>query len=490
MATKTVKLPDGSYTTYDDSSYIPNPQAPTGKTVNDPTIVQGPTTPVNPNANYYTPSALQLPTSITSRDLQSEPLMSVNEPADTAPYPVAGLNAEPSEPATTLTPGEADVQKRIEDIMGLNTALTGEGGYHAQQEDAQGIGDKQKTQSDLSARLKALQNEALQIPLQLQQDAEGRGMTRGGLRPLEVGALRKNAIQALGVSSLLEASRGNLTMALDLVDRAVKQKYDPIRAEIDAKLKNLDLILKSPQYTADQKKKAQVLKDAEDKKRAAADAAAAAAKEIGTIAANAAKNGADPTTLQQIHSAQSSEEALQIAAAAGFATDPLKRRKDELENIKTQKEIDKLTKDINKKSADEEFTVKLTPEDTRNLVGAGFTPTEIRNIQRDVNEHGIEAVLEGITDPAQKKAIEKAYGKKSKVTRAQVEETVTLKVAQDALKATYTEDELKQLAIDNGFASFWKSRDQEVKDFLNSEKARELYIELLYKQYQDAGMAE
>lgn len=134
--------------------------------------------------------------------------------------------------------------------------------------------------------------------------------------------------------------------------------------------------------------------------------------------------------------------------------------------------------------------VKITAEDSRVLVGAGFSTAEITQIVADVNEYGIDSVLAGVSDPTQKKAIQKVFGVESKVTRIQLMQTVTLKMAQDGLRDAYTTQELEELASDNGFASVWKSKESEINDFLNSERAKALYVDLLYQQYDAAGQAE
>lgn len=132
---------------------------------------------------------------------------------------------------------------------------------------------------------------------------------------------------------------------------------------------------------------------------------------------------------------------------------------------------------------------EFAPEDERILTGAGFTPEEIVDLRASVRDFGIDDVLAEL-EPGKKAAVQKVFNIAPKVSRKQIEESVTLKVAQDGLQSTYTEEELIKLARDNGFANFWKSKTGELEDFLNSDKARELYVELLYKQYQSAGMAE
>lgn len=178
-------------------------------------------------------------------------------------YNVGGLNSDPY----GLTGPEQEAQEYYNRLRGLTDQLAGQSAYRTSQENAAGLPDLLKTQKDLATRLKALQNEAQAIPLQMQQQSEGRGITAGGLQPLQTGALRNNAIQALSTSSLLEASRGNISTALDLVDRAVAQKFDPIKEEIMAKQQNLNLILNSPEYTNAQKQRAQIQLDLQEKKK-------------------------------------------------------------------------------------------------------------------------------------------------------------------------------------------------------------------------------
>lgn len=134
--------------------------------------------------------------------------------------------------------------------------------------------------------------------------------------------------------------------------------------------------------------------------------------------------------------------------------------------------------------------ITLTPEKKTKLLGAGFSAQDVNNIEADIQKYGLDKVLEGITDTAQKKALQDAYGVKEKVTIAQLETTVTQKQAQDALKDTYTTDELKDLADKAGVWSFWTGKDSDIERWLNSEDAKKTYVKLLYEQYKSAGMAE
>ena len=244
---------------------------------------------------------------INSSVLNPSPAPNFQSPTPTSPYPVAGLS-----------PKEEKAQNLFDKIGGLYQGLLGESAYKSQQEQEAGLMEFEKTKKDLTSRLNTLKNEALAIPLQLQQDATGRGITKGGLQPHETGALRTNAIQSLSTASLLEATNGNITTALDLVDRAVAQKYDPIREEIAVATANLELVLNSPEYSKAVKDRAQAELDRQNKLKEETDKKAADETEIGTLALKAAQNGADSLTLKKIQEAATPEEALRIAVDAGF----------------------------------------------------------------------------------------------------------------------------------------------------------------------------
>lgn len=191
---------------------------------------------------------------LSSANLASVPSIDVQVPQNTPIFPVSGLNAEI--PQLPQTQPEAQAQGFSEQLQGLFSGLEGESAFRAEQEQAQGLPALLKQQQDLAGRLSALQAEAKALPLQIQQESIGRGRTRGGVAPVETARLRENAIQALSTGALLEASRGNIALAQDLADRAVSQKFDPIREEIRTAQANLQLVLESPEFSRAEKNRA------------------------------------------------------------------------------------------------------------------------------------------------------------------------------------------------------------------------------------------
>ena len=259
---------------------------------------------------------------LTSGALASTPSYNFQTPQQTPEFPVAGLNTNVPGVSSTgqyqMTESEKKAQDFTTRVMELNNKLLGESTYRTEQENAAGLPDLLRTQQDLSNQLKALQAEAKAIPLKAQQQSEGRGITAAGLRPIEAAAARNNAIQALSVGAMLEASQGNITTALALIDRAVAQKYDPIKEEIKVTMANLELILNSPQASIEDKNRAMAQMEIQRAKQAAVEQAESNQKDIQQIAIDAAASGADALTLQKISQAQTPLEAVQIAAAAGL----------------------------------------------------------------------------------------------------------------------------------------------------------------------------
>ena len=62
-----------------------------------------------------------------------------------------------------------------------------------------------------------------------------------------------------------------------------------------------------------------------------------------------------------------------------------------------------------KKTTTSDLTVTLTPENKRDLAGSGLSSSDIDDIQRSVNDFGIKATLEAITDTTQRAAVAGVY---------------------------------------------------------------------------------
>lgn len=125
-------------------------------------------------------------------------------------------------------------------------------------------------------------------------------------------------------------------------------------------------------------------------------------------------------------------------------------------------------------------TIKLTPTDKQGLLGAGFLPAEIAQIEKDINTYGINKTLEGITDPAQKAAIQKVYS-------GTAPKDTTQFLDKEYLRALYTNDSLEKAAADAGFGDlgegFWNLKDVDTEGYLD-------HLQSLITQYRKAGYTD
>lgn len=217
-----------------------------------------------------------------------------------------------------LTAPEQQAQTAITGLQNLNTQEAGKSAFQTAQENAAGLPTLTTTQQDLQSRLFGLKNEANAIPLQIQQDFTGRGVTKAGTAPIQTSQLRNNAIQSLAISSQIDATNGLIASANDKVKRAVDAQYGPIEAQIQAAKDNLTLLINSPEYSAADKKRAQQQLDYQNQAAATIAQQKSDHEAILKTANDAAANGADAVTIQKIADAKTPLEATQALAASGF----------------------------------------------------------------------------------------------------------------------------------------------------------------------------
>jgi hypothetical protein len=284
----------------------------------------------NPFASSYsqTPQTPQTPP--TNQTINSNSLYGVNQdfkpynPSTTSQYPIGTLSAL-----------EQKVQGEFDKLQELTSSLAGKAQFTIDQKKALGISDLETTQEDLSAQLKSLinQSQGLDIqsglvPTQVYTESKGTSATTGGLAGIISGkqaeiALKKSALasDALLISANLDATQGKIASAYKKVENAVNEKYAPINEQISILKDNLELIMKSPAYTAAQKAQAQAQLDATkqkekeiqqqyDNEKATKDAIIELQKENqGKI---------DAAMLQKLNQAKSEQEVLSLAQQMGL----------------------------------------------------------------------------------------------------------------------------------------------------------------------------
>jgi NACalpha-BTF3-like transcription factor len=230
-----------------------------------------------------------------------------------------------------MTGEEQKAQGLSEDIIGMTNELAGESVYRTKQEDQKGLPGLLETQTELTNQLKTLQNQYKSVPIQMEEWSVGRGVTTSALNRMTDSQRRKLAVESLGLSSLLEATQGNIATAQSLVDRSVSAKYDPIREQIAIAKANLQMIIDSPKYSVEQQNRATAQLAIQNKK--AKELAKEEETEINVknMAIQLASSGlSDNVALQAIQNAGSEIEAMQIAGRLleggwEYVNTPLKR---------------------------------------------------------------------------------------------------------------------------------------------------------------------
>lgn len=286
------------------------------------TQVAAPLNYVSPTQAVMNAAANPVPPATTT--ISSDILSPTTQTPYTTPSPtpipsVSSLDTSTVAPLTE-TPEEEKASSLTSSVEDLNNSMVGKSSYQTAQDTANGVDTLTQQQKDLSTQLTQLKNEASAIPQQLQLDATGRGITTGGLAPISTAALRNNSIQALSVSSMLDATNGLLASAQAKADKAVAAKYDPIQEQINAATANLKLIMSDPQTTLDDKNRAEAQSEALAARQATLDKQKQNATDVLTASISAAKNGADASTLQKMQAAPDGQTALQIATAAGYGS--------------------------------------------------------------------------------------------------------------------------------------------------------------------------
>lgn len=173
--------------------------------------------------------------------------------------------------------------------------------------DTTGVTNLYNQLSDLNAQATGLKNEAAAIPIQVQQQALGQGVTDRGIAPIETAKLRDNALKALSLGQQYAIVSGNYDKARNYADQLITAKYSQIEANINARKTDLAALEKydlTPAQTkllnaqnAAIKKQEQELADKKANEKAISD-----------MIVNASSQGAPSTLLERAKLAKTPTE--------------------------------------------------------------------------------------------------------------------------------------------------------------------------------------
>lgn len=108
-----------------------------------------------------------------------------------------------------------------------------------------GENDLLKQLSNINVEAQGLAREKTAIPLQLQEQSANRGVTLGGIAPIQEAALRSNALKSLELGQRAAIAQGNYEVAKSLADQQIEAKYAQVDAEIAAKKINEEALYKN-----------------------------------------------------------------------------------------------------------------------------------------------------------------------------------------------------------------------------------------------------
>src|SRR3990167_3516315 len=243
-------------------------------------------------------SALKLPTSPQEPDYLST-LNSI------PPDNLLGISGEPTK--TETIPSE--IQKRLLELTG---EIGGQKEAQFKAEETVGLPDFRKQLGDISGQIQSLQKEALAIPLQIQEEFKGRGVTKAGVAPIEIGRLRENAIKSLGLSAIAQTLQGNVALAQQQADKAVELEFAPKQAQLD--FLKLAHEMNKDTLNREDAKRSKALEIQLAERQRVLDKEKEDKDKIYTIRLEAARSGADSETIRQLQTAKTPERALQVAS--------------------------------------------------------------------------------------------------------------------------------------------------------------------------------
>lgn len=233
---------------------------------------------------------------------QAQPLNLPTAPVDTTNYGGIIQSIPSLQDITQQMQGtsqtERTQQSLSERLLGSLSRLGGRSEAQLKAEQQVGLPQFQTQLTDVNNQLQALQKEALAIPLQLQQDVQGRGVTTGGLAPIQTGQLRQNAIKSLTLSAIGQTLQGNIANAQAQADRAVALEFAPLEAEVEtlkqAYMMNKDFLEREDKKRADAlnfqiQERTRLLNNEKEEK-----------KYVSDLMLKAAQYGASPDVLQKM----------------------------------------------------------------------------------------------------------------------------------------------------------------------------------------------
>ncbi len=228
------------------------------------------------------------------------PAPSTDYSGSTPTTPTMPAEPKPSDAATQPGKTEKSISDMIAEVTQMQEGLAGKETYRIGQEKQYGLEALQKSEAEYTDQFNQLQAEYKNIENRMQNQAEGRGITAGGLAPITMAEQRTVSMKANTVAALLAGTQSKMALAQQHIDKAVDDKFKQQEANIQTKLDNLALLMKDPMLTLEQQNRAtqqtNILRQQQEKEAQKKEDS----KQILNWATQAAANGATPMQAQEI----------------------------------------------------------------------------------------------------------------------------------------------------------------------------------------------
>jgi len=328
-------------------------------------------------------------------DSLNTPPSAINLPDNSVPQPTTAP-VDVGQLATNyadLFKQDSALQDKLAKEQAVFQGLTGKSlsqeQRRAQLEQIGGVGAKRAQVQDLVSQLRNMNTQAKIADLNTQDRLAPMFAITGEQAAIE----RQRTVKALGTSAQIEAMQGNISSALDLVDRQIQAEFVPLQAQLEVSRQRLEAIRGQIKTDTSVRGKA-VLLALDEKARQVRtqekqlEVWKSDRKDIQLLALNAAQNGADTLTLKAIQEAGSIEEAIQRGGT--LVLDPKDlleqqkvKQKMKLDIIGQKLDVAKLKIENKKKSGGGSSTTKVTATQLKQFINQQIASTEFQALSQE-----------------------------------------------------------------------------------------------------------
>lgn len=320
----------------------------------------------------------------------TQPTIPIANPVSTVPStaPVfSDLAGQEAQAKAAYDQANAQAKQDSADVAASKALLGMQGQDLINARDTSGATKLYNQLSDINAQAVGLQNEAQAIPIanRLQYQQGGIAGTESQVKNVNYDQLQQNALKALSLGQQAAIVSGQYDKAKNYADQIVNAKYDKIKADIDAKLSNLQSLEKYTLAPAE-KKLAEATTARLNKEKADAEKKMADEKAVSDVGMTLRKYGVADSIVKDVLASKDINEAM--IKAGNNLQDP--KAKLEIANIRSEIAL----RDAQARKADREaiITKEPTPAEKKALAAAVTQAEGSRQAAQDKIE-AVDSIL-------------------------------------------------------------------------------------------------